>query len=146
MCTSRRARPPGSSGRPYGQVPACGAVDLLPVGRVLEPEVGAHVDDEHLRAELLGDGGGLPVRQREEDDIVPGENVGRGLLEHTVGERQQVRLERPELLARVGVAGQGTDLDLGVRRSSRRSSPPAYPLAPATAARTAMESILSWMA
>lgn len=91
------------------------AVEPLPVRRVLEAEVGAHVDDEHLRAELLGHGGGLPVRQREEHHLVPGEDLGGRLLEHPVGQGQQVRLEPAQTLARVGVAGQCTDLDLGVR-------------------------------
>ncbi|GAA3241198.1 hypothetical protein GCM10020256_63950 [Streptomyces thermocoprophilus] len=91
-----------------------GAVEGLPVGGVLQPEVGAHVDDEHVGAELFGDGRGLAVRQREEDHVVPGERVGGGLREHSVGQRQQMRLERAERLSGVGVAGQGADLDLGV--------------------------------
>ncbi len=91
-----------------------GAVEGLPVAGVLQAEVGAHVDHEHLAAELLGDGGGLAVRQREEDDVVPGERLGGGRLQHPVRERQQMRLERSQSLSGVGVPGQGADLDLGV--------------------------------
>ena len=49
-------------------------------------------------AELLGDGGGLAVRQREEDDVVAGEHAGVGLVQDPVGQRQQMRLERAEPL------------------------------------------------
>lgn len=45
---------------------------------------------------------------------MPGELLGRGRREDTVGEREQVGLEGAELLARVGVARQGADLDVGV--------------------------------
>ncbi|MGX1094617.1 hypothetical protein RKD47_005298 [Streptomyces albogriseolus] len=91
-----------------------GAVERLPVGGVLQPEVGAHVDHQHLVAELLGDGGGLAVRQGEEDDVVPGERLGGGRLQHPVGQGEQVRLERAQPLSGVGVPGQGADLDPGV--------------------------------
>ena len=56
-----------------------------------------------------------------------GEDLGGGLLEHAVGERQQVRLERAEPLARVGVAGQGADLDLGVRQEQTQQFPARVP-------------------
>ena len=36
--------------------------------------------------------GGRAVRQAEEHDVVPGEVLGVGGVEHAVGERQQVRL------------------------------------------------------
>ena len=54
------------------------------------------------------------MRQREEDDVVAGERLEVGLLEHPVGERHQVRLQRAERLAGVGRAGERADLDLGV--------------------------------
>lgn len=109
-----------------------GAVVRLPVGGLLEPEVGAHVDDEDVRAELLGDGGGLAVRQGEEDDIVPGELVGGGGHEDAVGERQQVGLKGPESLAgcwsgrsgRRSPRGGGREADAGALRPRIRSHPP----------------------
>ncbi len=104
-----------------------GAVEALPVGGVLQPEVGTHVDDEDVRAELLGDGGGLPVRQREEDDVVSGEDLGGGFLEDATGERQQVRLQCAEFLSGVGVAGQSTDLDLGVSQEQTQQFPTRVP-------------------
>ncbi|CAK7282294.1 hypothetical protein SGPA1_20260 [Streptomyces misionensis JCM 4497] len=107
-----------------------GAVELLPVGRVPEPEVGAHVDHEHVRAELFGDGGGLPVRQREEHHVVPGERLGRGLLEHPVRQGPQVRLESAEPLPRVGVPGQRPDLDLGVREQQPQNLATRVPARP----------------
>lgn len=100
-----------------------GAVELLPVGGVLQPEVGAHVDDEHLVTELFGHGGGLPVRQGQEDDVVSGEHLGRGRGEHAVRERPQVRLQRAESLPRVGVAGEGPDLDLWVGEEQTEQFP-----------------------
>ena len=76
------------------------AVELLPGGRVGEPEVGAAVDDHDVVAELGGELAGLAVRQAEEDDVVAGEGLERGRLEHPVGERDQVRLQGAERLAR----------------------------------------------
>ena len=57
---------------------------------------------------------GLAVRQGEEHDVVPGERVEVGLLEHPIGQRQEVRLERAELLAGVGGSRQRADLDVRV--------------------------------
>lgn len=125
----------GQFGQPVG--PRTGvrrSVETLPVRRVPQPEVGPHVDDQDLLAELFGDGGGLPVRQGEEDHVVSGEHLGGGGLQHPVGEGTQVRLERAELLTCVGVAGQRADLDLGVGQqqaqqlTSRRIRSPLPPL------------------
>ena len=54
------------------------------------------------------------MRQGQEDDVVPGEDVDVGRLEHPLGQRDEVRLERAERLPGVAGAGQGADLDLGV--------------------------------
>ena len=54
------------------------------------------------------------VRKREEHDIMAGEGVDAGLLEDPVGQRHQVRLERPQRLAGVGGTGQRADLDVRV--------------------------------
>lgn len=91
-----------------------GAVELLPVRRGLQAEVGTAVDHQDVLAERLGDGGGLAVRQAEEDHVVPRQHLGGGGLQHAVGQRQQVRLQESQLRPGVGAAGQRTDLDLGV--------------------------------
>ena len=112
------------------------AVELLPGGRVGEPEVGAAVDDHHLVAELGRDRAGLAVRQREEDHVVAGERLGGGLLEDPVGQRDQVRLEAAEASRRRWCRAVRAPISTSGWPSSRRSSsPPAYPLAPATATR-----------
>lgn len=137
---------PRQFGEAVGPGPGvCGTVEPLPVGRVLQPEVGAHVDDEDLRAELFGDGGGLTVRQGEEDDVVSGEDLDGGLLEDPVGQRQQVGLERAQLLAGVGIAGQGADLDPGVREEQAQQLSARVP-ARSGHRRTYHHDSSSWMA
>ena len=71
-----------------------GAVEVLPVGGVGQPEVGAAVDDEDVVAEPGRERPGLAVRQRQEDDVVPGEGLGRGLGKNPVGEWMQLRMVR----------------------------------------------------
>ncbi len=121
----RQRRPPaGQLGQAVG--PGTGVrrgVELLPVRGVLEPEVRPHVDHEHLVTELLRHGGGLPVRQGQEDHVVPGEHLGGGRLEHPPGQRPQVRLQGAERLARVGVRREGPDLDLGVDQQKAEQLP-----------------------
>ncbi len=90
------------------------AVELLPVGGGPEPEVGAAVDDQDVLAERLGHGGGLPVRQRQEDHVVVGQHLRGGGLQDPAGQRRKVRLEQSQRGARVGAAGQRPDLDLRV--------------------------------
>src|SRR4030095_11481544 len=65
-------------------------VPTCPGGRVVEPVVGTAVDDERVVGQLRGDGGGLPVRQREDDDVVAGEAPGVARLDLEVGEPRQV--------------------------------------------------------
>ncbi len=111
-------------GQPVGPGPGVrGPVEGFPVPGVLQPEVGPHVHDEDIVPELLGDGGGLPVRQREEDHVVVGERLGGGGLQHPVRQGPQVRLERPEGLPGVGVPGQRADLDAGVRQQQTEQLP-----------------------
>ena len=66
-------------------------------------------------AELLGDGGGLPVRQREEDDVVPGERLGGG-LGAAPGRPAGAGAagSAPSAVPALEFAGQRADLDLGV--------------------------------
>ena len=55
-----------------------------------------------------------PCGSAEEDHVVAGERLDRGLLEDPVGQRHQVRLERAERLPGVGAGGHRADLDVGV--------------------------------
>ena len=80
------------------------AVEPLPLARVVEAEVGAAVDHDGVLAELGGDRAGLAVREAKEDHVVAGEHVELGRLEHPLGQRHQVRLQRAQRLARVGGA------------------------------------------
>ena len=76
--------------------------------------VGAGIDDERRVGERVGVLPGLSVREREEDDVVPGEDLGRRVLQRQVRERAQVRLVLDERLSRVRVRGDGADLDVGM--------------------------------
>lgn len=63
------------------------------------------------------------MRQGEKDDVVPGEDLGGGRLQDPVGERPEMGLQGAELLPRVGVAGEGPDLDLGVNQQQTEQLP-----------------------
>ena len=59
--------------------PGAGVLAAVPAGprrRVGQPVVGAAVDHQGVGGELRGDRGGLPVRQRQHDDVVTGQVVG----------------------------------------------------------------------
>ena len=73
-----------------------GPVEPRPGLGVGEPEVRTAVDDEHVVAERLGDGGRRTVRKGEEDDVVTGQHVGGRRLEDPLGERGQVGLQDAE--------------------------------------------------
>ena len=103
------------------------AVELLPQRGVLQPEVGTAVDDDGVVAERGRERTGLPVRQPEHDDVVAGQGLGRGGLEHPVGQRHQVGLQGAEGLPRVRAAGQGTDLDVGVAQQQPQHLSPGVP-------------------
>ena len=72
-----------------------GSVELLPRGRVLEAVVGAGIDHDGTGWQLRGDLRGRSVRQGQEDDIVPGEILHRGVLEDAVGQAVEMRLQFP---------------------------------------------------
>jgi hypothetical protein len=67
--------------------------------------VGAAVDDQGVGGQLGGDRGGLSVRERQDDDVVPGQALGVARLDLEVGEGQQVGLELTQASAgaRVGM-------------------------------------------
>ena len=120
---------PGELGQPVGPgTRVRRAVELLPVLGVGEPEVGAAVDHHDVVAELLGDRTRLAVRQRQEHDVVPAQRFRfRRSLQHPVGQRHQVGLERAEALAGVGPGGEGADLDLGMGQEQAQDLSPGVP-------------------
>ena len=67
------------------------------------------------------------MRQGEEDDVVAVEGLGGGLLEHPLGQRHQVWLERAERLAGVAPGGQRADLDLRVAQQQAQQLTPGVP-------------------
>ena len=76
-CFAPADRQLGHAVRP--RVVEVAAVEPVPVGDGLEPVVGAGVDHERGVAERVGVLPRLAVRQREEDDVVAGEHLGRRL-------------------------------------------------------------------
>ena len=56
--------------------------------------------------------GGRAMRQRKEDDVMPGQSVGIRVLHHPVAQRHQVGLVLTQQRACVGSGGNGTDFDL----------------------------------
>ena len=60
------------------------------------------------------DGRGGAVRQGQEDDVVPGEDLGGRRLDDAAGQRREVRLVLPEEVADAGVARERADGDLRV--------------------------------
>ena len=93
------------------------AVELLPGSRADEAVVGGEVDDEGVGARLFefgGDLSGLAVREREDDDIVAGEHLGGGLLDHEVRESGKMGLMSAELLDRGGMSAHRGDVQVGV--------------------------------
>ncbi|GAA1527458.1 hypothetical protein GCM10009690_32930 [Brevibacterium permense] len=79
--------------------------------------VGCEVDDEGVGArlfELGGDLSRLTVRERKDDDIVAGEHLGGGLLDHEVRESGKMGLMSAELLTRGGMSAHRGDVQVGV--------------------------------
>ena len=72
----------------------------------------------------------MPVRQREEHNVVVGEHGGVGRLEDPVGERQQVRMMFTEAVPALAAAVSAPMFrrpsgSAGCPSRSRRISPPA---------------------
>ncbi len=70
------------------------------------------------------------MREAEEDHVVAGQHLGRGLLERAPGQRHEVRLEAAEEGAGVGAAGQRADLDLGMGQQQPEDLAPGVPARP----------------
>ncbi len=70
------------------------------------------------------------MRQGEEDDVVPGER-GRGrVLQHAVGQREQVRLVRPQARARAPARSESPDLHVRMRKQEPEEFSPGVPARP----------------
>ena len=94
-----------------------GAVELLPGGGADEAVVGGEVDDERLGTrffELGGDRAGLSVWEGEDDDIVAGEHLGGGLLDHEIGISGKMGLMSAERLAHGGMSAHRGDVEMRV--------------------------------
>src|SRR5699024_7338538 len=94
-----------------------GAVEPLPRSGTDEPVVGGEVDDEGVRTrplELGGDRPGLTVRECEDDDVVAGEHLGGGLLDHKFGESGKMGLMSAERLAHGRMSTHRCDVQMRV--------------------------------
>ena len=80
----------------------------------LEPEVGPAVDDDDVLGQLRGKGGRVAVRQGEEDHVVPGQGLGRGVLEPSSRQWRQLGMDRPEELTGAATRGHRPDLEMRV--------------------------------
>jgi hypothetical protein len=134
---AQRVARAGQLGQPYGQDPACSppyqrCQAAASVSRWSAPAV----DDQHVRSQLRGDLGGLPVRQGEEDDIVAGERVGVVSSRTRSASGSRCGCSAPSRAPALPPAVNVPISTSGWASRSRNSSPPAYPLAPATAIRT----------
>ena len=69
----------------------------------------------------------MPVGQREEDDVVAGEGLGRRVGEHAVGQRGEVRVDAAEPLPRRGSRRDGADLEVGVPEQEPQELTPGVP-------------------
>ncbi|GAA1844603.1 hypothetical protein GCM10009813_03630 [Brevibacterium marinum] len=79
--------------------------------------VSGQVDDEGARArgfEFGGNLSGLAVWEGEDDDIVAGEHLGGGLLDHEIGISGKMGLMSAELLTRGGMSAHRCDVQVGV--------------------------------
>ena len=90
------------------------AVEPVPLGDRFEPVIRPAVDDQGGVGQGVGVLPGLPVRQREEDDVMAGEGLGRRVLQRQVRQRAEMRLVRDEGVAGVRVRRDGADLDVGM--------------------------------
>ena len=88
--------------------------------------VRARVHDEHVVTERVGERPGGAVRQREEDDVVAGEHLRRGVLQHEVA-RQDARwgCTSPSRLPTLPCPVTVTTSRSGCPASRRTTSPPA---------------------
>ena len=85
------------------------AVEPVPGTGIGEPEVGAAVDDDGVRAELFSKSGRVAVRQGQEHHVVAGQYVDLGGLQDTGGQRQEMRMMLGQGRPRTRGGAQRTD-------------------------------------
>ena len=69
----------------------------------------------------------MSVGQGQEDGVVAGQHLTRGVLDHALGQRRQVGVDRAELLPSRRRGSQSSDLDLGVREQQPEEFSPGIP-------------------
>src|SRR5580693_889254 len=83
-----------------------GSVEPLPGSGVGQPKVRTAVDDQRLWAELFGQCGGMPVRQRKENHIMAIQDGKLGGLNQSLSQWNQVRMVLAEHAASTGGGGR----------------------------------------
>src|SRR5580693_7729516 len=91
-----------------------GSVEPLPGSGVGQPKVRTAVDDQRLWAELFGQCGGMPVRQRKENHIMAIQDGKLGGLNQSLSQWNQVRMVLAEHAASTGGGGHRTDPEAAV--------------------------------
>jgi hypothetical protein len=84
------------------------AVELRPLGCVLQPVIRAAVHNEHVVIKLGRQRGGFSMRQRKEDHVVIRQFGSRGGRQDPIGELWQLRLVLTEPRARILMCGDGS--------------------------------------
>ena len=110
------------------------AVVLPQAAGVLEPVVRTEVHDGTVGRQLGGERRRLAVRQRQEDQVGVGEQRRVGRAEHR-SSPVSCGCTTVDTAPGLAVAQTAARSSSGCPAISRSSSPPAYPLAPATATR-----------
>ena len=112
-----------------------GSVEPLPRVGVGEPKISAAVDDQGLRGELFGQRGGMPVRQGEENHVMAVEHRKLGRLNHSLSQRNQVRVVLAKHAAGASCGSHRTDREPAVGVSGMAEQQPQN-LTACVAART----------
>jgi hypothetical protein len=86
-------------------------VELLPGRGVGQSVVGAAVQHQHAVRQLGSHLGAGAVRQCQDDDVVPGQDLGRGGQEYLGGDGVQMGVMLPQGRPGAGGGGEGSHLE-----------------------------------
>jgi hypothetical protein len=106
------------------------AVVELPCPRLLEPEVGAEVDDRLVRRQPGDQRGRLAVRQRQEDHVGTGQRLDGRLVRRTedlTGQLGQLRMQVGDRPARRRPGQHRADLERRVPQEEPEQLPAGVP-------------------